>query len=215
MDIADDVKRAVFVLQVVPQRLTLDFCGVNLFGRMQYMDSAKTFPFKISQRPAQLLRLLAYDMRTKRTVWTITVSLVAKLLRQIKNNCDRNAVILPSQGNDRLAGFSLHIRGIDHYQLASRQPFGSDEIQNLKRVVRGRLAVLLVGHETTAEVRRKNLSRSKMLSGKTRLARSRRADECDNSEFWNRQLHWRVKMPICVGLPTIGSSGPIGKKRAE
>ena len=120
MDIADDVKWAVLVLQVVPQRLTFDFCRVNLFGRMQYMDSAKTFPFKIAQRPAQLLGLLAYDVRTKRTVRTITVSLVTKLFRQIENNGDRNTVKLPSQGNDRLAGFSLHIRGIDYYQLASR-----------------------------------------------------------------------------------------------
>ena len=33
MQIADNVKRAVFVLQVVPQRLTLDFGRVNLLGR--------------------------------------------------------------------------------------------------------------------------------------------------------------------------------------
>ena len=65
MDIADDVERAVFVLQVVPQRLTLDFCRVNLFGRMQHMDSAKTFTFKVPQGPAQLLRLLAYDVWTE------------------------------------------------------------------------------------------------------------------------------------------------------
>ena len=215
MDIADDVKWAVFVLQVVPQRLTFDFCGVNIFGRMQYMDSAKAFPFKVPQRPAQLLRLLAYDMGTKRTVWTITVSLVTKLFRQIENNGDRNTVKLPSEGNDRLAGFSLHVRGVDHYQLAGSQPFGSDEIKNLKRVIRGRLAVLLVGHEATAEVRRKNLSRSKMLSSKARLARSRGTDESDNCQLWNRQLHWWVKIPICVGLPTIGSSGPTGRNRTE
>ena len=87
--------------------------------------------------------------------------------------------------------------------------------KNLKRVICRRLAVLIVGHETTAEVRRKNLSRPKMLSGKARLARPRRADKSNNREFWNRQLHWRVKMPICVGLPTTESSGPIGKKRTE
>jgi hypothetical protein len=99
-----------------------------------------------------LLRLLAYDVWTEISVRAVTVSLVAKLLRQIKNDGDRNTVKLPSEGNDWLAGFGLHIRGIDHYQLASRQPFGSDEIQNLKGIVRGRLAVLLVGYETTAEV---------------------------------------------------------------
>src|SRR5580700_9720682 len=110
---------------------------------MQHVDSTKTFPFKVSQRPAQLLRLLTYDVRAKRTVWTITVSLVAKFIRQIENNGDRNTVILASQGNDRFASFSLHIGSIDHYQLAGRQPFGCDEIQDIKGIVRGRLAVLL------------------------------------------------------------------------
>ena len=152
MDIADDVKRAVLVFQVVPQRLTFDFCGVNFLGRMQNMDSAKTFPFEVAQGSAQLLGLLAHDMWTERAVWTITVSFVAKSLRQIKNNSDRNAVILSSESNDRLAGFDLHIRGIDHYQLASRQPFRSNKIQDFKGVVRGLLTVLLVGYETAAEV---------------------------------------------------------------
>ena len=108
---------------------------------------------------AVIAGLLAYDVWTEISVRAVTVSLVVKFFRQIENNSDRNTVILPSQGNDWLTGFSLHIRGIDHYQLANCQPFGSDEIENFKGVIRGRLAVLLVGHETTAEVRRKNLSR--------------------------------------------------------
>ena len=91
-------------------------------------------------------------MWTEISVRTVTVSLVAKLLRQIKNDGDRNTVKLPSEGNDWIAGFDLHIRGIDHHQLASRQPFGSYEIQDLKGIIRGRLAVLLVRYQTTAEV---------------------------------------------------------------
>src|SRR5215471_14900748 len=120
---------------------------------MQHMDPAKTLSFKIAQRSAQLLRLLAHDMGTESALWAITVSLVAKLLRQIKSNSNRNAMILAGQGNDCLASFGLHVRGINYDELASGQPFGSDEIQNLKSVVCGRLAVLIVGYQTTAEVR--------------------------------------------------------------
>ena len=87
---------------------------------------------KVAQRSPQLLGLLAHDVRTESTVRTITVSLVAKLFRQVKNNGDRKAVILASQSNDRLAGFDLYVRGIDHNQLPGRQPFGGDEVQTSK-----------------------------------------------------------------------------------
>ena len=73
MDIADDVERATLMFKIVPQRLADDLRGVNLIGRMQHMHSAKTFPFKIAQRSAQLLRLLAHDMGTESTLRAITV----------------------------------------------------------------------------------------------------------------------------------------------
>jgi hypothetical protein len=58
--------------------------------------------------------LLADDVGTEIPVWAITVSFVTQLFRQIKYNRDRNAVILPRQGNDRLARFRLYICGINN-----------------------------------------------------------------------------------------------------
>src|SRR5438477_1474159 len=86
-------------------------------------------------------------------------------------------------------------------------------MQNLKRIVGGGLAILVIGNKAAAEVGREYFRCAEMLSREARLACPRRADENNHREFRNRQFHWRVKIPICVGLPTVASSGPTGKKR--
>jgi hypothetical protein len=116
------------------------------------VDPAKAFALKISQRSAQLLRLLSHNMWTESAVRTIAISLVAKILRQIKNNGDRNTVILPGKRNDWLSRLNLHIRSIDYYELARRQSLGGDEIKDIEGIVRSCLAVLVVRHKATAEV---------------------------------------------------------------
>ncbi len=68
MDVADDVKRAVLLLQVVPQRLSFNFRRIHFFGRAQNVDSPKTFAFQDAERPTQLLGLLADNMRTESLV---------------------------------------------------------------------------------------------------------------------------------------------------
>src|SRR5579862_5260887 len=88
-------------------------------------------------------------------------------------------------------------------------------MQNLKCIVRRCLASFVIAHQTAAEIGREHLCRSKMLSGKTRLPGSRWTHERHYGELWNCQFHIRVKIPICVGLPTCRSSGPIGRKRTS
>jgi hypothetical protein len=105
---------------------------------MQHVDAAKTLAFQVPQTASQLLRLLAHYVWSESPIRPIPVSLVAKLFRQIKYNRHRNAMILPSQRNDRLARFGLHVRSVDDNQLACRQPFRRYKIENIERIVRGR-----------------------------------------------------------------------------
>ncbi len=170
VDIPNDVEGTMLVLQVVPERLPLNLSGVNFLWSTQYVNSAKALTLQIAQRPAQLLRLLADDMRAEIPVTAIPVSLVAELFRQVKYNRDRKAVILPRQSDDGFACFRLHICSIDNDELPCSQPFCRDEMQNLKSVVCGCLAVLVIGNKAAAEIGRKNFRRAKMLPGETRLA---------------------------------------------
>src|SRR5579863_6926058 len=109
---------------------------------MQYMDSAKTFALKVSQTSSELLGLLPDYVWPEITIRPPTIALVAKLLRQVKNNRDGNAVKLPSQRHDWLAGLGLHIRGVNYYQLARGESLRRNVIQDIERIVRGRLAIL-------------------------------------------------------------------------
>jgi hypothetical protein len=79
VDISDDVEGTMFVLQVVPERLPLNLSGINFFQSTEHVNSAKALTLQMSQRPAQLLRLLADDVRAEVAVRAIPVSFVAKL----------------------------------------------------------------------------------------------------------------------------------------
>ena len=166
MDISNDVEGAVLVLQVIPQRLPHNFRGIHFFGRLQDVDSPKAFTFELSKRIPQLPALLAHNMRTEIPFRAVSISLLAQFFREVKNDGDRNTVILARKRDDRLAGLRLHVRRINHHQPARRQPLGRDEMEHFKRVFCRRLAIFVIRHKAAAEVRGKNFCRSKMFSGK-------------------------------------------------
>src|SRR6266852_2003595 len=177
------------------------------------MYSAESFSLKISKRTMQLLRLLANHMWPKISIRPAAIALLTKLFRQIEDDCNRDTVVLPGEFDNRLTRLGLDIRRIDHHEFSRRQTLPGNEVQNLESILRRRLVILVIRNQPAAEIRRQNLRGSKMLPGKARLPRPRGADQSDHRQFWNRQLHWRLKIPICVGLPTKASSGPIGTSR--
>jgi hypothetical protein len=116
-------------------------------------------------------------MRTKITVWPLTIALVAQLLGQIEDNCYEQAVILSCQGKQWLTRIGLHIRGISNGQLPCSKAFARDEVQYLKGIIGGMLIVLIVRDQTSAIIRGEYFGRLEVLAGKRRFARSRRADQ--------------------------------------
>ena len=49
MNVADDVERPVFLLQIIPQRLALNDSGFDFLQRLEHMDVAKSFAFQSAQ----------------------------------------------------------------------------------------------------------------------------------------------------------------------
>ena len=122
MNIADDVERAVLVPLVVPQRHPLDGGRFDLFGALQHEDVAEAFPSEATERPPQLRLLLADDVGAEVAVVREPVALLADRLGQVQHDGDRQAVVLPGQLDQRLAGLGLDVGGVDDRQPPQGQP---------------------------------------------------------------------------------------------
>ncbi len=70
----------------------------------------------------QITALLADDMRPEIAVRPLLVALMRHTFRQIENQRDRQAVVLPRQLDKRLPRFALHVRRVHHRQLPGSQP---------------------------------------------------------------------------------------------
>src|SRR5205085_5494958 len=114
-------------------------------------DMAKTFTLKTAQRTAQLLALVAHDVRPEGALGTLAVALLTELLRQVEHDGHRQTVILTRQRHERLARLCLHIRGIHDRAAPSRQALGGNEAQDLKGVPGGRLVVFIITDQTAAD----------------------------------------------------------------
>jgi hypothetical protein len=136
---------------------------------------------------------------------------VADVRRQVEDNRYRQAVVLTGQRDQRSAGLGLHIGGINHRQSPRGQALGRDEMEDLEGLRCGRLRRFGVRNQGAACIRRQHLGRLKMSPGEGGFPRPGGADEDNQCQFWNRQVY-RVKIPIWVGEPTCGSSGPIAAK---
>ncbi len=115
------------------------------------------------------------------------IAFVTELLGHVQHDGDRQTVVLPSQFDERLARFRLHVRGVDDRQPAQRQPLGRDEVQHREGVVRDGLVVLFV-----ADHRRGRHPRTESRSGGSACAR-----RCFCRSRWGRSgrrgtvLGWR------------------------
>ena len=114
---------------------------------------AEAFPLEPPQRPAQLRLLVADDVRAEVPVGSPAVALLAELLGQVEHDGHRQAVVLPGQLHQRLAGLGLDVGGVDHREPPQGQPLGGDEVEHLEGVVRDRLVVLVVADHPPAGVR--------------------------------------------------------------
>ena len=138
---------------------------------------------------AELAALAAEHVRAEVPVRAAGVALGAELLRQVEHDRDRQHVVLAGQHDQLAAGFGLHVGGVDDGQPAGCQPLAGDELQHLERGRRGGLVVLVVGDQAAAEVRGDHLGRLEVRPGERRLARAGHADQHDQAQLGDAQVH--------------------------
>ena len=118
-------------------------------------------------------------MRAEVAIRPIPIAVLAETLGQVEDDRDRQEMVLAREANERSARFRLHVRRIDDGQPSTRHPLPGDVVEQLERVARRVLGVLVVGDETAAEVGGNDLGREEVRARERRLAGARRADEYD------------------------------------
>jgi len=144
---------------------------------------AKPFALQITQRTAKLLALLPHDVRAEIAFGPLLIPLLAKLLRKVEHNGNGQAMVLAGKSYERLSRFRLHVCGINHRELACRQPLRRNEVQYLERLFSCRLIILIIGYKAPAKIGRKHLGRFELLPGKRRFSAARRADQNDQRKL--------------------------------
>ena len=170
VNVSDDVERSALGAPVGPEALARDRGRVDLFDGRKRPDIAQSLSLQTAHRPTQLLGLLAHDVGTEVAVRSGTVALLRYALRQVEDDRHRQHVVRAGELDQRLARLGLHVRGVDHRELHRRQALGSDEVQQLERVLRGGLVVRVIGHGRTTPVRGEDLRRLEVLRREGRLA---------------------------------------------
>src|SRR5215470_12794078 len=103
---------------------------------------AEALAFEAAKRAAKVLKLAMRDMVWEAAVGADLVAFVADALRNVENHGDREAVILPSEVDKRLAIFGLHVGGVGHCEAACGEPFSRNVMENFERIV-GRSEIIL------------------------------------------------------------------------
>src|SRR5262249_52626811 len=123
-----------------------------------------------------------------------------------------DAMISTGERNQSLPIFDLYVCCIHNRQTAALQSLRRNEVQNLKGFITNGLIVLIVAHQSATVIGTNDLSRQEVLARKSGLARPGRSNQRYQRKLGNVQQHL-VNTPICVGEPTSGSFGPIGRNR--
>ena len=193
----------------------------DLVLAVQRVDRAEALTLQAFQPAAELVALAADHMGAEVAVGAGRVARDTHLLRDVEDDRHRQHVVLAGDGYQLSARLGLDVRGVHDGQPAGLQPLAGDVVQQLERLRRGGLVVLVVGHQAAAEVRRDHLGGAEMRAPEGRLARAAHADQHHQAQLRYRELAshagapaaqcFLLKTAICVGGPTSGSSAPTGR----
>jgi hypothetical protein len=166
MDIADDVERAMFVREVVPEGPPFNGDSLNFLHGIELKDVSETLSLEPSQGTPKLLMLPPDHVPSEIATVSLSVPLPTHSLRYVEHNRHRKEVVLAGQLDEWPACLGLDIGGIHDGQLGIRQALGSDEVEDLEGILRDGLVVLVISDECTTEIGAQDLGRSEMLTGK-------------------------------------------------
>src|SRR3981081_238397 len=89
MNIPNDIKGTMLLLEIVPEGLAFDLSHIHLLWCIKGIKIAKSFSFQVMNGAPHLAELPAYDMWTKVTIWPVAIALMTDLLRQVENQGNR------------------------------------------------------------------------------------------------------------------------------
>src|SRR5438034_6891780 len=98
-------------------------------------------------------------------------------------------MMTPGNLDEWTATFPLDVRGVDDREPSKSEPLAGDEVQGVERVLRDRLVVLVVGDQAAELVGGEHFRGLEVTGGKRRLPRPGRADEYNERELGDGDLH--------------------------
>jgi hypothetical protein len=113
VNVTDDVERPSLVLPVIPQRLTLDDSGIDVFLRLQHVHVTEALTAKTAKRAMELAPLIPHDVRPEVPIRPRRGCVRDRRVLEVQDDCYRQDVVLARQGHEGLARFGLDVRRID------------------------------------------------------------------------------------------------------
>src|SRR5580704_119038 len=105
-------------------------------------------------------------MWPKLPIRAMSIAILAQPLRKIKDNGLGEDVELLRESDEGLASLRLDIRSVDNGESSTRESLSNDLVQEIERIARGGLVVLVVRNKRPAKVRGNYLCREEVLAGK-------------------------------------------------
>ena len=188
MDVADDVEGTMDVGAVVPRALADDLDRLDPLGSAQDVHATEPFLVEPSERSPQITVLARHDVAAEVAAGSLLVALEGHRFRDVDHDGVDEHIVALGQFDQRGSGGLLNVGGVDNGQQSPAQPSTDDVVEDVERIRGGRLVVLVVGHETPAEVAGDNLSRLEVSAGEGRLTAPGHADQDDQTHRGNGDL---------------------------
>ena len=208
VDVPDEIEGSVVVSTVVPDSLALEGGSLDLRDAREQGNAVEPFLAEPPHGPPHLVELAADDVSAEGPVRSNLVAGEAHLDRHVEHDGDCEHVVRLRKCHELAPRLDLHVGRIDDREPARSETLARDVVQDVECVVGRGLVILVVTHESPAEVRGEDFGRQEMLSCEGGLARAARPDQHDQRQLWDLDGH-RRNTAICVGVPTSSSSGPM------
>ena len=154
---------------VIPQLCPHNLRMLQLLHGTDHINKPKAFPFQLLDAAPHITAMLANDPLREIPLRTRPIPLQQKFLRQIQYNSRRMHILLPGHLQHLCPGALLQVGGIHHRQLPVYQPLSRRVIQQVKRLGRNILAILVVTDHPPEKIRRQHLCRFEKPVGKAGL----------------------------------------------
>ena len=135
------------------------------------------------------MALLCDDAMGKVAVWAVFVALAAEALGHVEDDGDGEDVMFFSQCDEGFARAFLYAGGVDNGEFVIGEAFGGYVVEGFKRLFCDGLVGFVVAEESAEVVGGEDFGRFEVSFGECGFARARYADEDDEGDFGECDVH--------------------------